>query len=574
MAAEKRWVVLAAPPQTFFDEFPELPATAARLLYHRGLTTQEEIDEFLDPEWNRHVHDPFLFKDMKRAVKRLEQAIKQEEQITIHGDYDADGVSASVILYTTLQILGAKVNVFLPHRETDGYGVNKNTISLLASEGTKLIITCDCGIASVEEIMEGNKLGIDTIITDHHMMKETLPPAYAILHPKVANETYPFKDLAGGGVAYKLAQASLRTLGKNTPRINDVETFEKWLLDMVTTSTIGDMVPLRGENHTLVRYGLMVLNKTKRLGLQKLIEVAGLTSGQIGTGQVSFQIVPRINAAGRMNHANVAFKLLVEQDEKRAIELARELNGNNQDRQKMTEFIMRELAPQVQAQKDKKVLVVAGRDWPLGLVGLLAGKIMEAEQKPCIILTMNKGDLAGSGRSLGGISLLDIFAAAGETVKQSGGHHQAAGLRLASPETLPEFQKRAWEFVASERVDNPYTPELEIDAEVALEDVHWELYDVLERFQPFGMENREPKYLARNLTVAGLQPVGNDGKHLRLMVKHNNEVVRKCIGFSFGEWCERLQTGDKIDMVFEVGVNEWNGNRELQLKIIDIRLSS
>lgn len=571
MITEKRWVVLPEPPQTFFDEFPELPKVAARLLYHRGLTTKEIIEEFLDPEWRRHVHDPFLFKDMKRAVTRLEQAIKTGEQITIHGDYDADGVSGSVILYTTLEALGAKVNVFLPHRETDGYGVNKNTIALLASEGTKLMITCDCGIGSIEEISEGNKLGIDTIVTDHHMMKETLPPAYAILHPKVMGETYPFKDLAGGGVAFKLAQAILRTLGERSPRVNDVEIFEKWLLDMVTTSTIGDMVPLRGENHTLVRYGLKVLNKTKRVGLQKLLEVAGLTMGTIGPGQVSFQIVPRINAAGRMNHANVAFKLLIEQDSKRAEELALELNGNNQDRQKMTEFIMRELTAQVVEQKDKQVLVLAGHDWPLGLVGLLAGKIMEIEQKPCIILTMNKGDLAGSGRSLGGVSLLDIFVAAGDTIKQSGGHHQAAGLRLASPEVLPEFKKLAWDFVAEARASNPFIAQLTVDAEVNLEDVHWELYDVLERLQPFGMENAEPRYVARNLTVAGIQPVGNDGKHLRLMVKHNDEVIRKCIGFSFGEWFERLKIGDKIDLVFEVGVNEWNGNRELQLKIVDLK---
>jgi len=268
------------------------------------------------------------------------------------------------------------------------------------------------------------------------MMKEVLPSAYAILHPKVVGETYPFKDLAGGGVAYKLAQALLRTLGKRAPRVTDIEAFEKWLLDMVTLSTIGDMVPLKGENHTLVRYGLLVLNKTKRLGLQKLLEVAGLTPGQIGGSQVSYQIVPRINAAGRMNHANVALKLLLEQDPERAGKLALELNVNNQDRQKMTEFVLRELAPQVQIQKDKEILILAGKDWPLGLLGLLASKIMEAEKKPCIIFTMNKGELAGSGRSLGGVSLLDIFAAAGDTIKQSGGHNQAAGLRLVSPEAL------------------------------------------------------------------------------------------------------------------------------------------
>lgn len=571
MIFKKQWVISADPPASFVADFPELPPLVLRLLWHRGIKDERAIEEFLNPDWQHDVHDPFLFKDMAKAVARLSRAITKKELITIHGDYDADGVSASVILYTTLQALGAKVNVFLPHRETDGYGVNKNTVVMLAEEGTKLIVTCDCGIASVDEVAEANKLGMEVIVTDHHMFKDELPAAVAILHPKITGETYPFKDLAGGGVAYKLAQALLRTPKLTKNKIADTEAFEKWLLDMVVISTIGDMVPLHGENHTLARLGQLVLNKTRCLGLQELIKVAGLNLGEIGTREISWQLVPRINAAGRMNHANVAFKLLVEQDKARAEQLALELNQNNLDRQKMTELIMKELAPQVLEQKDKEILVLAGKDWPSGLVGLLAGKIMEQEQKPCIVFTMNKGDLAGSGRSLGGVSLLDVFAAAGDTVKQSGGHDQAAGLRLAHPKSLVKFQKLAWEFVADARAKNPFLAELMIDAEVKLEDIHWEMYDVLQRFEPFGVGNLEPRYLAKDLTVTGFQPVGADGKHLRLMVKHHDEKIRKCIGFCFGDWCEHLRVGDKIDMVFEVGINEWNGNRELQLKIVDLK---
>ncbi len=265
---QKIWRVSADPPQTFLDEHPELPPIVARLLYHRNLTTQPAIDEFLNPDYSIHVHDPYLFRDMTKAVERILRAGENGEKITIHGDYDADGVSASVILASLFKILNINFDVFLPHRETDGYGLNMNTVDLLHKQGTKIIITCDCGISNAPEIAKANELGMDVIVTDHHSIPAKLPDAYAIIHPKVIGETYPDQTLAGGGVAFKLAQGILRKHKESNellPNGDKHEAYEKWLLDMVAIASVADMVPLLGESRTLTKYGLIVLNKTRRI---------------------------------------------------------------------------------------------------------------------------------------------------------------------------------------------------------------------------------------------------------------------------------------------------------------------
>ena len=311
----KKWEVFPDPPQSFFDEFPELPRTVASLLYHRNVRTQKQIDEFLNPDYSSDIHDPFLFKDMEKAVNRIFEAVEKKEKIVVHGDYDADGVSASTILISTLEGIGSKNNdIFLPHRETDGYGLNTNTIQKLSDEKTNLIITCDCGIRNIEAVAFASKLDIDIIITDHHAVPETPPDALAIIHPKV-DDNYPCKDLAGGAVAFKLMQGILKKhKEKNETLVNGQthEQCEKWMLDMVAIASVADMVPLIGESRTLTKYGMIVLNRTKRIGLQKLlleaqiIEENGTKKREIDTYTIGFQIAPRINAAGRMNHANVA----------------------------------------------------------------------------------------------------------------------------------------------------------------------------------------------------------------------------------------------------------------------------
>ncbi|MBU4360272.1 DHH family phosphoesterase, partial [Patescibacteria group bacterium] len=359
----KKWIIKPKYPQEFAEKMPGYSPIVLQLLYDRGLDTHKKVDEFLNPDYTQDIHDPFLFNDMRKAVARINKAIKDKEKILIYGDYDADGVTASAVLVKTLEKLAPSIQeknieVFIPHRETDGYGLNLKNCQKFIDEKINLIITVDCGITNVEQIEFLKKAGVDTIITDHHIESEKLPNAVAILNPSVKKENYPFKKLAGVGVAFKLAQAIFDSQNNNLPQpllvrrgVNNFEAFEKWLLDLVTIGTIGDVSPILGENRTLVKYGLMVLNKTQRKGLRELIRVSSLSNGhdpnseiplgediyELNVRNVSWQIVPRINAAGRIDHANLAYNLLTTDDEVEAIALAQDINSKNLERQKIAE---------------------------------------------------------------------------------------------------------------------------------------------------------------------------------------------------------------------------------------------
>lgn len=590
----RTWKVLDPPPNAFFEEHPELPKTVAALLYHRNLRTQATIDEFLEPEYAHNVHDPFLFRDMERAVARIFLAITNNERITVHGDYDADGVSSAVIMTSIFRALGyANFSVFLPHRETDGYGLNLNTVKLLADEGTKLIISCDCGISNTPEVELANSLGVDVIITDHHSIPAKIPPAYAIIHPKLPGETYPDQTLCGGAVAFKLTQGILQVHQRDhelLPNGQKHASFEKWLLDMVAIASVADMVPLLGESRTLTKYGLIVLNKTRRIGLQKLLlearlmESDGTLKRELDADTIGFRIAPRINAAGRMGHANVAYKLLVAEAGTDAIDLAFELNNNNSDRQKKTEEYVAEAINQIKVNgSEAPVLFVLSDNWATGIVGLIASRLKEKFGRPVIAMTYNQGEIVGSGRSVEGFNLIATLQAMPEYFLKFGGHPMACGFTLMSSEILPEFKAALTARFMEVASTIDVTPTLAIDAELALEEVDWTLYDLLEKFKPFGQCNPKPRYVARGLTVVNVEPVGKEGKHLRINVKHQTPRIRKTIGWNLcgnnggpdksreADWSKQLQPGDKIDMVYEVDVNEWNGNRELQLLIVDLK---
>lgn len=586
---KQRWDIQPEPPQTFFDEFPELPRTVASLLYNRSITNQASMDEFLAPDYSRDVHDPFLFRDMKKTVLRLFEAIEKGEQITIHGDYDADGVSASVILTDTLRALGAThLNVYLPHRETDGYGLNLKTIEFLSKNNTKLIITCDCGISNKNEVDLANECGIDVIITDHHSIPELLPNAFAIIHPKLQGETYPFKDLAGGGVAFKLAQAMLHTHKETHERLADGQAhdgFEKWLLDMVAIASVADMVPLLGESRTLTKFGLIVLNKTRRIGMQKLLLEArlldddGTMKKEIDAQTIGFRIAPRINAAGRLDHANTAYQLMVTKDGTEAVDLAWQLDQSNNERRRLTDEYVKEAIEQVEReQKNSPVLFVYKPHWTTGVVGLIAGQIKNKYGKPAIAMGLKQDEISGSGRSIKGFNMIETLHEMPHCFSKYGGHPMACGFTLASPDMLKVCQNELIERFNKKTNGIDITPTLDIDAEIELEHVTWELYDLLDKFEPFGQANPQPLYLARGLTVIRTEPVGKEGKHLRILLKHKTNSVRKTIGWSLCEgdtnWGKELKSGDMIDMVFEIGVNEWNGSRDLQMTIVDLRKTS
>ncbi len=590
--SSKEWRLLPPPPESFFEEHPELPKTVACLLYHRGLTTQKQMDEFLDPDYSQNVHDPFLFKDMHKAVDRILNAIANNERITVHGDYDADGVSSAVIMCTLFRALKYEnFSVFLPHRETDGYGLNLKTVQLLKDEGTNIIISCDCGISNAPEVELANSLGMDCIITDHHSIPATVPPAFAIIHPKLPGETYPDQTLCGGAVAFKLSQGILKVHQENNELLPNGQTHdavEKWMLDMVAISSVADMVPMLGETRTLTKYGLIVLNKTRRIGLQKLLlearlaESDGTLKREIDADTIGFRIAPQINAAGRMGHANVAYKLLVAESGAEAIDLAWELNKNNTERQQKTEEFVAEAMKQIHEQGNNPVLFAYSKNWATGIVGLIASRLKEKYSKPVIAMTDNQGQIVGSGRSVEGFNMIATLQEMPEFFHKFGGHPMACGFTLVTPEKLPEFQAALIAKFSTKTVGMDVTPYINADAELDLDNVNWELYDILDKFKPFGQANPKPKYIARGVIVTGLQPMGKDGKHLRIMVKHRSNKIRKTIGWNLCgngkengtkniDWSKELQIGTKIDILFEVDINEWNGSRELQMLIVDLK---
>ncbi len=587
----KKWNVLPPPPEEFINAHPELPNTITRLLWNRNLRDQKKIDEFLNPDYSQDIHDPFLFQDMERATDIIFKSIAKGEKIVVHGDYDADGVCASAIIINCLKKLGAEhVEVFIPHRETDGYGLNPRTIEFLHEQKTNLIITCDCGISNYNEVALAKKKKMKVIITDHHVVPKKVPKADAIIHPLVPGEPYPDKGLCGAAVGFKLVQALLRKYARSHQMLPDGQTFEgfeKWMLDLVAIASIGDMVPLLGESRTLTRYGLTVINKTKNIGLKKLLIASGLADengnskrGIYDSFTMSFQLIPRINAAGRMDHANFAFALLMATDEKEAEDLAAQLNKNNSDRQKITEQYVSEARRQIKesAQQNNPVLFVLGTGWPTGILGLISGKIKDEYYRPSIVMGETEKEIVGSGRSIREFNLILALQSMPEVFAKFGGHPQACGFTLKDKSILEEFKTKLSEKAATQTTEVDMTPQITVDAEVDLDEVNWKLYDLLQKFEPFGQANEEPKYLAKAVTVLNIDPVGKDGKHLRLTVKHNSHLVKKTIGFGLGDikrcsedWKTCLRPGDKIDMVFSIGVNEWNGNRELQLTIEDIK---
>ena len=543
-----------------------------QLLWNRGLRSRERAEEFLNPSYAQLRH-PHLFPQMERAIERIFLAKERGETVFIYGDYDADGVSGAVILHTVLGAHGIAPKIYIPHLEKEGYGLNAGAIDYMKAQGAALFITCDCGISNNKEIAYAKNLGIDALITDHHALpQEISSEAYAIVHPAVGD--YPFKELSGGGVAFKLAQGIIRSdRGVAAwPESGRREALEKWLLDLAAISTVGDMVALQNENRVIVYFGLKVLNKTKRLGLRKLIEAAGLQLGAIDAHNIGFQIAPRINAAGRMDHANAAFRLLISENEDEARQLAENLNKNNSDRQKQTDIIVNEAKYQiVEGGKEKNFCLFAfAPDWPLGLLGLAAGKIAGAFNRPTILMTEVDGVIKGSARNADDWNIIAALERIRDLFSAYGGHPAAAGMTLKDKGDLKIFEEKILALAKEDLRDKEFPRYISIDAETDIDGVNLGLCEELKRFEPFGEANPRPLLLSRNLEVRGMQVVGNGTKHLRLTVAGRRGAQHKMIGFCMAHWCEALKFGDRIDAVYEPEVNNWNGRREVQMKIVDL----
>lgn len=560
------WYIQQKAAADFIGKFPEINPIILQLLYNRGFDNQIKIDEFLYPDYSADQNPPEKFAQMNIALKRIDQAIDKQEKIVIHGDYDADGVCATCLMQEVLAAVGLKnISVYIPNRETEGYGLNKNTVSQFIKEKINLIITVDCGIANAPEIEYAKKHGLDTIITDHHHEPLIMPvSAVAIIDPALENEPYPFKNLAGVGVAFKFAQALIKKYQLG-------EGFEKWLLDLVAISTITDCMPLLSENHTLVKYGLIVLNKTKRIGLIELFKKIGNNFKMIDEEVVGFRIGPRLNAAGRMDHANTAYQLLKTNNQKEAEELSKQLNNSNTARQKITETIVEEVKNQIKDQLDNSVFFAYQEKWPVGILGLVAGKIADEYTKPTFIITKNRNALVGSGRSIAALNIIETVQECEKFLDRYGGHAQACGFTLKKEATLEEFVKKFQKIAEQKLKGADLRKKIKIECEIKLAAIGWPLIAELEKFSPFGEGNPKPKFLLKKVKIIDQQTVGKNNKHLRLVVSQDQHV-KKSIGFNFGKWLDKIKLGDYLDMIVELGTNEWNGTKEIQMKIIDLKL--
>lgn len=569
----RKWQIKKEVNEDFIQKFPEMNPVTLQLLYSRGIDTQEKIDEFFYPDYSKDVHDPFLFSDMQKVIARMKTAIAKKEKVVLHGDYDADGVCSTVVLAKTLRAYGVDPIVYIPHRDKEGYGLNFNTIENLKKQGAKVILTVDCGITNIEEVELANKYGIDVIITDHHELEEKLPEAHAIIHARLKDGKYPFGYLAGVGIAFKVAQAFLRSDLEPSEPI-DRGSFEKWLLDLVAIGTIADVVPLVGENRTLAKYGLVVLNKTRNIGLKNLVKNCRFRNGLIDSTGIAFRIAPRINAAGRMDHASVAYELLMTSSEDEAIALASKLEGNNQKRQQDMEKMRKQSEGLlIDVNEKDKIVFVYKEDWPKSLVGLLAGRLSDKYSKPVIAMGGLDGCIYGSGRSVEGFNMAEALQELDRLFSTSGGHAMAMGFSLKEKGLLDEFKQEMSRLAEKNLKGQTFSRTTNVDVAVELKDIDWAFFEDLEKLDPFGEANPKPLFLCNGLEIINKERVGFDGKHVKFVVDHKGEITRKVIAFGMAEACNDIDVGDKIDMVFEVDVNEWNGNRELQLKMVDFKKS-
>lgn len=574
---QKEWRVLPRAESSFIRQLSAYYPLTAQLLYNRGLKNQSEIEDFFNPTYEKLL-DPFIFRDMEKAVKRLRQAIEKNEKIIIHGDYDADGVTSAAVLYKTLKTFKADVSIFIPHRELDGYGMNMVNVENFIKEGYKLLITVDCGITNVAEVARLNEAGVDVIITDHHQPPEKLPAAVALLDPKIEGEDYPSKELSGAGVVFKLAQALLRDkefVEKKRielARFGGPEGLEKWLLDIVAIGTVADVSPLIGENRILVKWGLLVLEKTINLGLKKLLGIIG--NRKMDTHTISYQIAPRLNAAGRMNHASAAFELLISENNIEAERLAWELQKNNLERQRVTEVAMEQVRQQFLLQIEKQEIFFAfEKNWEPGIIGLIAGKLCDEFYRPVIVMTESLGRVIGSGRSIEGFNITHGLTTVSEFFTRYGGHSRACGFTLTSYEIIEKFQCELSLKAKEAFPQGLPTPFVTVDAELNLNEIDWKFLDELGKFEPFGEGNEKPRFLLKNLELVTADALGSDGRHLRLQVKQIAPRLHKMMLFGkANDWKDKLIPGVKFEAVCEVGKNEWNGNKEVECRICDLKL--
>ncbi|MBT3282875.1 single-stranded-DNA-specific exonuclease RecJ [bacterium] len=556
--------------QSDLGELREYPELTQELLFYRGIKTAGDAREFLNPNYDDHIHDPFLLKNMDKAVGRILSAIEKKEKIIIYSDYDCDGIPGGVVLHDFFKKIGYKnVSNHIPHRHKDGYGFHASAVEEFAKDDVKLIITVDCGIADVESVDCADKLGVDVIITDHHLVGKKLPKAYAVVDPKQDGDKYPYKDISGSGVAFKLVQGLLEK-----GNFDIKEGWEKWLLDMVGLATVADMVPLVGENRSFAYYGLKVLRKSPRVGLMKLCKKIKVNQKEITEDDIGFMIAPRINAASRMDLPYDAFKLLVTDDEVQADELSTYLNKINDERKGVVASIVKEVKKKIKAlDKLSNVIVMGNPDWRPALLGLVANSIAEEYEKPVFLWGRDNGDvLKGSCRSDGNVSLVKMMELVGDTFVGFGGHSYAGGfsIKTENVHTLGETLSNVYEEARKHHGENKENTF--IDKYLEVDDVSWNTYSIIEKFAPFGMGNPKPLFLFNSILIDQVSHFGKEKNHLKLEFKKSNGKMISAIAFfkTSESFDKVLGKGESINLVATMEKSMFRNFPELRLRIVDV----
>ncbi len=547
----KKWIVAPEKSNDIIEQ----------VLINRNIP-KKDWEDFLEPDF-RKLYDPYLLSGMKKAVERIKKAVEGQEIVGIFADYDADGIPAAALLTDILENkLNLTTAVYIPTRR-EGYGLNNKGIDYLQKEGAKLIITADLGIREIANTKYIKQLGLDLIITDHHEPGDQLPEPFALINPKLKNSRYPFRELSGGGVVFKLIQA----LAKEFPQIKEADL--KWALDLVGITTICDVVPLVCENRIFAKFGLKVLEKTKRIGLQKLYQAAQIDSQKIDTYTVGFQIGPRINAPGRMDHTNESFMLLKSNDPRQAAELATRLDKINRDRQAQLEEILLEAEKRIVKGKlyDKKVIMLSDKSWTAGLIGLVAGKITEKYSRPCIILEEGEEISKGSARSIDNYNIVEVLQESSHLLKTFGGHAKAAGLTIENKH-LSALYDKLLQIADTRLTADDLVLKIKIDAVLEAQDLSLSLFDKIKQLEPFGLGNPRPVFAIKNVKAENLRTIGQEGKHLKFNIDNIS-----AIGFSLGHLIDEIQNKN-LDLAFTIDEDSWDGRRKIQLKIVDIKYAS
>jgi single-stranded-DNA-specific exonuclease len=563
----RQWQIKEPAPADFTAQVVAAGYTPllAQLLHNRKLETFGAVEHFFSASY-AHLGNPFDIKDMAKAVERVKQAIANQEIIAIYGDYDTDGVTACSLLVQFFKSLNVAVIPRIPRRQDEGYGLNRNALRVLAEKGAKLVITVDCGISNYAEVEFAGEIGLDIIITDHHRPPEVLPAAYAILNPRQPDDTYPDKGLTGVGVAFHLVRA-LTQAGVKGENLKPSD-----LLDLVALGTIADVGTLQGENRILVKSGLKSLNKTKRPGIQALIETARLKPGQIDATSIGFMLAPRLNAAGRLDDAILSYQLLLTDDLEEARKFAQELERKNKERQQLLNGILAEARELIEGEglARRKIIVIGGESWSAGVVGLVASRLCDEYNRPVIVMERQEGTSKGSARSPMAFNIVEALQDCADLLTNYGGHRQAAGFSLKN-ENLPEFTLRLNALANQRLSDEQLLPRLIIDATLNLRQLK-DAYTISQQLSPFGSENPQPVYASYGLLVKEVKTIGSDNSHLRLrLFDRENGCAATAVAFRAGQHLAEIKAKKTIDVAYSLELNEWQGEQRIDLHIRDFK---